>query len=104
MSNFARKGTNSYNNNAVVETRTLQTGAGVLQSININRIGGLLSTLTLYDNIAASGKILGSWDLTSTNNLGTIAFGMQGLDFTIGLTYVTTGTLGSSNITFFWNV
>ena len=63
-------------------TTTVKTGAGHLHSIVVN--GGTAGTIIGYDNTAASGTILFSFD--STNALNTYMFDVS---FSIGLTIIT---------------
>lgn len=91
-----------YNINAVAETRTLKAGGGTLQSISIGRSGGNGATLTLYDNTAGSGTIIGIWDLNNVSSVGTHTLGIEGVNFNNGLTYVTSGTMTSASATIFW--
>lgn len=92
-----------YNCNAVAETRTLKGGGGTLQSISIGRSGGTGATLTLYDNTAASGTIIGIWDLNAATSVGTHVMGLDGVNFYLGLSYQTTGTMTGASVTFFWD-
>ncbi len=65
-------------------TTTVKSGAGVLRRIVINTRGGILNTLTIYDNTTATGAVIGVVD-TSVAEAG--AFDYE-LDFTTGLTVV----------------
>lgn len=69
-------------------TTTVKTGAGVLRKIIVNQKGTVASVITLYDNTAASGTVLGKID--SLNLSGNF---MYDVAFSIGLTVVTTGTV-----------
>lgn len=91
-----------YNCNGVGETRTLKGGGGTLQSISIGRLGGLGATLTIYDSTTGSGTIICIFDLTSAGALGTNMFGIEGVNFYNGLTYVTSGSVSPASVTFFW--
>jgi len=68
-------------------TTTVKSGAGVLRRIVINTRGGILNTLTIYDNTTATGAVIGVVD-TSGAEAG--AFDYE-LDFTTGLTVVLAG-------------
>lgn len=104
MSIFRRINTNMYHNNGIVETRILKTGKGILRGVNINKVSGIASTLTVYDNTSASGQILAIIDLNNANMLGSILFGNEGMNFTTGLTYITTGLLSVAfSVTFIWS-
>jgi hypothetical protein len=63
-------------------TTTAKTGAGILHSIVVQ--GGTTGTIIIYDNTAASGTILASFD--TTNALATYSFNCL---FTTGLTIIT---------------
>lgn len=67
-------------------TTTVKSGAGVLRRIVINTRGGIVNTLTIYDNTTATGTVIGVVD---TINAGG-AFDYE-LDFTTGLTVVLAG-------------
>lgn len=64
-------------------TTVAKASSGELGYINVT--GGTAGTIIVYDNTAASGTILASFD--STNALQTYEFG--GIRFKIGLTVVT---------------
>lgn len=89
--------------NAVAETRVLKGGGGTLQSISIGRAGGTGATLTLYDNNAASGTIIGIWDLNNSASVGTHIMGLDGVNFSNGLCAVTSGTMTNGSVTIFWD-
>ena len=91
-----------YNIDAVAETRTLKAGGGTLQSISIGRLGGANALITIYDNTAGSGTIIARFDLTNNNAFGTHIFGIEGVNFYNGLTYVTSGTMTNGSVTIFW--
>lgn len=63
-------------------TTTCKTGAGLLHTITVN--GGTAGTIIVYDNTAASGTIIASFD--STNALATYTFDAI---FATGLTVIT---------------
>lgn len=63
-------------------TTTMKTGAGLLHTIVVN--GGTAGTIIVYDNTAASGTIIASFD--STNALATYTFNCT---FATGLTIIT---------------
>jgi len=91
-----------YNINAVAETRTLKGGGGTLQSISIGRAGGAGATLTLYDNTAGSGTIIAIFDMTKDAAIGNHVFGVDGMNFYNGLTYVSSGTWTNGSATIMW--
>jgi hypothetical protein len=69
-------------------TTTVKTGAGMLAKVIVNTKGTVASTITIYDNTAASGTVLAIID--SLNLSGTFVYELA---FSIGLTVVTTGTV-----------
>jgi len=64
-------------------TTTVKSGAGVLRRIVINTRGGIVNTLTIYNNTAATGAVIGAVDTVNAGG----AFNYE-LDFTTGLTVV----------------
>jgi hypothetical protein len=73
---------NSYSYISTATTTTIKTGAGLLHTITVN--GGTAGTIIVYDNTAASGSIIASFD--STNALETYVFDVV---FATGLTIIT---------------
>ena len=67
-------------------TTTVKSGAGVLRRIVINTRGGIVNTLTIYNNTAATGAVIGAVDTVNAGG----AFDYE-LDFTTGLTVVLAG-------------
>jgi len=67
-------------------TTTAKSGAGVLRRIIINTRGGIINTLTIYDNTTATGAVIGVVDTVNAGG----AFDYE-LDFTTGLTVVLAG-------------
>ena len=67
-------------------TTTAKSGAGVLRRIIINTRGGIVNTLTIYDNTAATGAVIGAVDTVNAGG----SFDYE-LDFTTGLTVVLAG-------------
>jgi len=67
-------------------TTTVKSGAGVLRRIVINTRGGIVNTLTIYDNTTATGAVIGAVDTVNAGG----AFNYE-LDFTTGLTVVLAG-------------
>lgn len=67
-------------------TTTVKSGAGVLRRIVINTRGGIINTLTIYDNTTATGAVIGVVDTVAAGG----AFNYE-LDFTTGLTVVLAG-------------
>lgn len=67
-------------------TTTAKSGAGVLRRIVINTRGGIINTLTIYDNTTATGAVIGVVDTVAAGG----AFDYE-LDFTTGLTVVLAG-------------
>ncbi len=78
-------------------TTVVATGKGVLHGINVNTKGTVASTVTVYDNTAASGTKLATLD--SLNLSGWNQFDVA---FSTGLTIVTTGTV-APDITVSWH-
>lgn len=68
---------------ATATTTAVKTGTGQLGSIIVT--GGTAGTIIVYDNTAASGTILASFD--STNALAEYDF--KGVPFYTGLTIIT---------------
>lgn len=81
---------------ATSTTTTVKSGAGVLHGITINTKGTVASTITIYDNTAASGTKIAIID--SLNLSGSFFYDAG---FSTGLTVVTTGTL-APDITVLW--
>ena len=79
----------TYNHISTATTTTIKSGSGTLHTVNINTLGTVASTITMYDNTAGSGTVIGI-----LNSL-TIGQGCYTYDiaFTTGLTLVTTGTV-----------
>ena len=80
--------TNSYSHISTVATTVVKSGVGNLHAVIINQKGTVASTITMYDNTAASGTVIGILD--SLNFEGTNTYDVA---FTTGLTIVTTGTV-----------
>jgi hypothetical protein len=68
-------------------TATLKSGAGTLHRITLNDPRGTL--ITIYDNTAGSGTVIGVINAPATANPLTLHYGV---DFQTGLTIVSTGT------------
>lgn len=83
-----------YCNSNVNETRTLVTGSGWLKRVVINDTGTTGSFINIYDNTAGSGTLIAKIDPT------TDSVRLYDVDFTIGLTYVTTGSPGNFTIVY----
>lgn len=78
-------------------TTVCKLGAGTLHKIILNKAGGNTNTITIYDNTAASGTIIG----TITNVIGSIDSLLYDLDFYTGLTILTqTGTAGDLTVVY----
>lgn len=78
---------NSYAHISTSTTTTVKSGAGTLKAIIVNTLGTVASTTTIYDNTAGSGTVIGVINTLALG--GTFTFDVQ---FTTGLTIVTTGT------------
>lgn len=84
-----------YSNITSNATTTLQSGAGVLHTINILIAGASSNTAQIYDNTAASGTLIGTLNTTA---LGSYRFDAG---FNSGLTIVTgTGTAPNMTVTY----
>ena len=83
---ITKPASSSYSHLNANGTTTVKSGAGVLRRIVINTRGGIINTLTIYDNTTATGAVIGVVD---TANAGG-AFDYE-LDFTTGLTVVLAG-------------
>lgn len=92
VSNAATPGY-SFSNISTDATTVVKSGAGVLNAVTVNTKGTVASTVTIYDNTAASGTVIATID--SLNLSGQFLFSVA---FTTGLTVVTTGTV-APNIT-----
>lgn len=77
-------------------TTTIKSGGGVIHGVTINSKGTIASTVTIYDNTAASGTKIATID--SLNLSGSFFYDAG---FSTGLTVVTTGTL-APDITVLW--
>ena len=75
---------NSYSYTATAATTVVKTGQGVLRRLIVE--GGTTGTIIIYDNTAASGTIIASFD--TTNALANYQFDVP---FVTGLTVVTGG-------------
>ena len=76
----------SFANIATSTTTTLKTGAGVLHTITVWNGGATAPSITVYNNTAGSGAIIGTFTPPA---IGTFTLNVA---FTIGLTIVTAGT------------
>lgn len=78
----------SYSHISTSTTTTVKSGAGYLKSVTVNSKGTIASTITIYDNTAGSGTVIGIID--SLNLGGTFTFNVN---IATGITIVTTGTV-----------
>lgn len=78
----------SFSHISTSTTTTVKSGAGVLHAISVNTKGTVASIITVYDNTAGSGTVIGVVD--SLNLSGAFIFDVI---FATGLTLVTTGTV-----------
>ena len=83
-----------YTNISTSTTTVVKTGSGILHTININSLGTVASTVTIYDNTSASGTTIATLN-SLTIGQGTYTFDVS---FSTGLTIVTTGTV-APNVT-----
>lgn len=75
-------------------TTVVKSGSGFLHTLGINTIG-TTSTVTVYDNTAGSGTVIGIY-----SSVATACFTLD-CKFTTGLTVVTAGA-APANITVTW--
>lgn len=88
----------TYKNLTANATTTLKSGAGRLYAITLNTKGASANTLTVYDNTAASGTKIGTFD-TVNGVIGLMFEAPFGVNFSTGLTAVlATGT--AADVTF----
>ena len=78
----------TYSHIVASTTTVVKSGAGVLHAISINSKGTIASLITIFDSTTGSGAVIGVVD--SLNLLGSMTMDVQ---FTNGLTLVTTGTV-----------
>lgn len=76
----------SFQNITTSTTTTVKSGAGVLHLVNVNTLGTVASTITIYDNTAGSGTKIAT--INSLTLSGPFQFDIA---FSTGLTLVTTG-------------
>lgn len=76
-------------------TLTLKSGPGTLSSVIINTAGSGGATLTIYDNITAAGSIIAVINLAAA-----VTTFIYGLDFSVGLTIVSTNTPGNFTVVY----
>ncbi len=86
----------SYNHISTAATTVVKASAGFIHAISVNTKGTVASTITVYDNTAGSGTVVGIID--SLNLSGAFV-----LDVTLGtgITIVTTGTV-APDLTVSW--
>ncbi len=77
----------SFQNITTSTTTTVKSGAGVLHIVNVNTLGTIASTVTVYDNTAGSGT-----KIATINSLSLSGPFQYDIAFSTGLTIVTTGT------------
>lgn len=89
----------SFQNIAANGTTTAKTGAGILVGIVVNTKGASANTCVIYDNTAASGTKIGTFD-TTVPTAGMV-IDMGGIAFSTGLTAVlATGTAADWTLIF----
>jgi hypothetical protein len=88
-----------FQNITTATTTTVKSGAGKLGAVIVNRPIAS-STITMYDNTAASGTVIGTITLPATLLTDGPVYAEYGLNFGTGLTIDTTGT---SDITVTFN-
>lgn len=77
----------SFQNITTSTTTTVKSGAGVLHIVNVNTLGTVASTVTVYDNTSGSGT-----KIATINSLTLSGPFQYDIAFSTGLTLVTTGT------------
>lgn len=94
----------SFTNITTNSTTTVKTGAGVLRSINFNNPSAITVaslTLTIYDNTAGSGTLIGT--IVVPVDAAAKPFDINyDVAFTTGLTLVTAGPTVAMNLTVEW--
>jgi len=87
---------NNYTHITTNATTSIKSGSGLLSRVCVNTKGASANTLTIYDNTAASGTVIGVMD--TTTGVGCAIFDVA---FKTGLTVVTaTGT--AADVTVGW--
>lgn len=81
-------GAYTYSHISTAATTVVKGSAGTLHAISVNSKGTVASTITVYDNTAGSGTVIGVID--SLNLYGIFILDVA---FATGLTLVTTGTV-----------
>ncbi len=82
------QGAYSFANITTATTTTPKSGAGMVHTICVNSLGTVASTITAYDNTAASGT-----KIATINSLALLGCQTYDVAFATGLTIVTTGTV-----------
>lgn len=82
----------SQNFAAVTAGTLIKNGAGVLASINLNAVGTVASSITLYDGTDTTGKKLGTWSTLAGSVLAAVGQVPVNLAFSTGLFAVVAGT------------
>lgn len=86
----------TYTHISTAATTMVKSGAGVLHLINVGTLGTVASTVTIYDNTAGSGTVIGV--INSLTLSGGFPYDVA---FSTGLTIVTTGT-AAPDVTVSW--
>lgn len=87
-------GAYSYSRISTNATTVVKSGYGTLHSITVNSVGGSPSTITVYDNTAASGTIIAVID----GDIGVNSY-IYDIAFNTGLTVVTNSTTTFADLT-----
>jgi hypothetical protein len=92
------RGGDNFTNITTATTTTVKSGDGVLKSIVINAAVAN-GVITIYDNTAASGTLIGTITLPATllDSQYVLPYGVR---FSTGLTIVTSA---ATNLTAIWN-
>lgn len=87
----------AYSNITTNTTTVVKSGAGILHGITINNAGASANVLTIYDNTAGSGTVIGTIDTVELNGRY-LPFDVR---FGTGLTIVTaTGTAADVTVAY----
>ena len=92
LNRFGNLVTNPFYKNLVgAGTYTLKQSAGRLHSIVVNGAGTTGQSVTIYDNISATGTKIGTIDLSKIPSPIVLQYNTNGIAFSNGLTLVVTG-------------
>lgn len=92
----------NYLNITTNTTTVVKTGAGYLQQFTVNNPGKFTVAdlaITVYDNTAASGTLIGTWTMPVVATAQAIPPITLNVAFNTGLTIVTSGPTVAANLT-----